>query len=286
MTTCPYCRIDIEDAESRKACTGCPASYHPDCWDESGGCAVVGCAANPATPVAPSPVGAFPPGGMAPPPLPPPPPAGSTWAPPPPPPPPPPSGSPHVPGSPAVGSQDDRPVQPATGPLSARVDPMDPAPMSHPLQQPDYPYALAPLSGGAPAGVDRTRSNTRNWLIAGGLTAVALFASFMIVANLDGGTGSNSNGGSTGTGSSGGSRNTVTTAESRNGYCNQSRWYQDPDCGAGGVNSDRSDGYCNSSRYLQDPDCGSSSSRSSGGVNSDRSDGYCNTSRYLQDPDC
>ncbi len=52
--------------------------------------------------------------------------------------------------------------------------------------------------------------------------------------------------------------------EPANGYCNEDRYYQDPDCGVGssegygctGINCEPSDGSCNSDRFFEDPDCG------------------------------
>lgn len=50
------------------------------------------------------------------------------------------------------------------------------------------------------------------------------------------------------------------------------------------VNSDPSDGFCDQGRFIQDPDC--SGGFDPGGLNSDPSDGFCDEDRFLQDPDC
>jgi hypothetical protein len=43
---CAYCQDTVEDAET-SACSDCQTVYHEDCWQENGGCAVLGCASGP-----------------------------------------------------------------------------------------------------------------------------------------------------------------------------------------------------------------------------------------------
>jgi len=59
--TCPYCRFPLKDGQSGVRCSGCGTVHHADCWQEGGGCAVLGCvnagagaAAQPAWPSAPA----------------------------------------------------------------------------------------------------------------------------------------------------------------------------------------------------------------------------------------
>ena len=44
MNLCPFCRTDVTDEET--TCVSCGSTYHSDCWVESGGCVIVGCAGN------------------------------------------------------------------------------------------------------------------------------------------------------------------------------------------------------------------------------------------------
>ena len=45
--TCPYCRFSIKLDVEVVACPSCHAVHHGECWQDNGGCAVVGCAAAP-----------------------------------------------------------------------------------------------------------------------------------------------------------------------------------------------------------------------------------------------
>jgi predicted RNA-binding Zn-ribbon protein involved in translation (DUF1610 family) len=46
---CAICQTVIQPAESEGSCPACGAIYHPECWQENGGCAVYGCKNVPAT---------------------------------------------------------------------------------------------------------------------------------------------------------------------------------------------------------------------------------------------
>jgi hypothetical protein len=43
---CPYCRDDVGDEDSR-ACTVCETRHHAACWEEAGGCTLLGCRGRP-----------------------------------------------------------------------------------------------------------------------------------------------------------------------------------------------------------------------------------------------
>ena len=45
--TCPYCQSPIEPETEPRKCPGCSGEYHPECWDENGGCGVYGCSEAP-----------------------------------------------------------------------------------------------------------------------------------------------------------------------------------------------------------------------------------------------
>lgn len=40
---CPYCRFPLKAGLPATACDGCGAIHHEECWEENGGCAIVGC---------------------------------------------------------------------------------------------------------------------------------------------------------------------------------------------------------------------------------------------------
>jgi hypothetical protein len=42
--TCPFCQTAVFDADVKLVCPSCSSINHQDCWNEAGGCAVVGCA--------------------------------------------------------------------------------------------------------------------------------------------------------------------------------------------------------------------------------------------------
>ena len=44
MNLCPFCRTDV--AADETTCVSCGSTYHSECWVESGGCVIVGCAGN------------------------------------------------------------------------------------------------------------------------------------------------------------------------------------------------------------------------------------------------
>jgi hypothetical protein len=44
LLTCPYCRVGIGEEAPMARCESCGTPYHPSCFEESGGCAVYGCA--------------------------------------------------------------------------------------------------------------------------------------------------------------------------------------------------------------------------------------------------
>jgi hypothetical protein len=55
--SCPYCRFPLKQGAPVQTCPACHASHHADCWNDNGGCAVLGCAAAPGvSPAAPPPV--------------------------------------------------------------------------------------------------------------------------------------------------------------------------------------------------------------------------------------
>jgi hypothetical protein len=41
--TCPLCRAALGEALPRRSCASCATLHHAACWDELGGCAVLGC---------------------------------------------------------------------------------------------------------------------------------------------------------------------------------------------------------------------------------------------------
>lgn len=45
--TCAYCLAPIGGEEALESCPACRATYHRECWEENGGCAVYGCARTP-----------------------------------------------------------------------------------------------------------------------------------------------------------------------------------------------------------------------------------------------
>ncbi|MEV4422669.1 RING finger protein, partial [Patulibacter sp. NPDC049589] len=53
--TCPYCRFPLKVGAEVDGCGECHAVHHADCWQEGGGCAVVGCAGAASAPAAPPP---------------------------------------------------------------------------------------------------------------------------------------------------------------------------------------------------------------------------------------
>lgn len=46
---CSYCQSHLAEGEPVSVCPDCAAGYHPECWQENGGCAVYGCKQTPAT---------------------------------------------------------------------------------------------------------------------------------------------------------------------------------------------------------------------------------------------
>jgi hypothetical protein len=42
--SCPYCRFPLKEGAEVVRCPVCGAVHHAECWEENGGCAVVGCA--------------------------------------------------------------------------------------------------------------------------------------------------------------------------------------------------------------------------------------------------
>jgi hypothetical protein len=40
---CPYCRDGVRPDEEQRACPSCDTRHHGDCWDEAGGCTLLGC---------------------------------------------------------------------------------------------------------------------------------------------------------------------------------------------------------------------------------------------------
>lgn len=45
--SCPYCRFAFKQGTDIVACGDCHAAHHADCWDDNGGCAILGCASAP-----------------------------------------------------------------------------------------------------------------------------------------------------------------------------------------------------------------------------------------------
>jgi len=45
LATCPYCKADIlkRELEGVVRCTGCETVQHSACWNENGGCSIMGC---------------------------------------------------------------------------------------------------------------------------------------------------------------------------------------------------------------------------------------------------
>ena len=41
--TCPYCIVEIEEAEAFYECSTCHTRHHTDCWEEAHGCSQVSC---------------------------------------------------------------------------------------------------------------------------------------------------------------------------------------------------------------------------------------------------
>jgi hypothetical protein len=46
---CAICQSPLSEQEARAECPDCHTSFHNECWQENGGCAVYGCPAVPAT---------------------------------------------------------------------------------------------------------------------------------------------------------------------------------------------------------------------------------------------
>ena len=44
---CPYCRFALKPGATATVCPTCHAPHHGDCWEDNGGCAIVGCASGP-----------------------------------------------------------------------------------------------------------------------------------------------------------------------------------------------------------------------------------------------
>jgi hypothetical protein len=47
---CPYCRFPLKQGTPGASCPSCNAIHHADCWNDNGGCAILGCSQTPATP--------------------------------------------------------------------------------------------------------------------------------------------------------------------------------------------------------------------------------------------
>jgi Prokaryotic RING finger family 1 len=45
--SCPYCRFALKEGAPLIECGHCHAPHHADCWNDNGGCAVMGCAGRP-----------------------------------------------------------------------------------------------------------------------------------------------------------------------------------------------------------------------------------------------
>ena len=43
-TLCAICQTPMQEGEQLTACPQCGVSYHAECWEENGGCAIYGCA--------------------------------------------------------------------------------------------------------------------------------------------------------------------------------------------------------------------------------------------------
>ncbi len=41
--SCPYCRFPLKEGAAAERCDGCNSLHHEDCWQDGGGCAVLGC---------------------------------------------------------------------------------------------------------------------------------------------------------------------------------------------------------------------------------------------------
>src|SRR5579884_3779803 len=41
---CPYCRFPFKSGVEAATCPSCAALHHAECWQDNGGCAVMGCA--------------------------------------------------------------------------------------------------------------------------------------------------------------------------------------------------------------------------------------------------
>ena len=71
--SCPYCRFPLKEGTAAERCDSCGSLHHEDCWNDGGGCAVLGCpeagkaAAAAAAPQAGSPGVAYQPGAPVPP---------------------------------------------------------------------------------------------------------------------------------------------------------------------------------------------------------------------------
>ena len=44
LPICPFCQTPIVEGDARRTCPSCASANHQDCWNEAGGCSVVGCA--------------------------------------------------------------------------------------------------------------------------------------------------------------------------------------------------------------------------------------------------
>jgi hypothetical protein len=49
--SCPYCRFSFKRGVGVVGCPSCRAVHHDECWEENGGCAVLGCKSAPTAPV-------------------------------------------------------------------------------------------------------------------------------------------------------------------------------------------------------------------------------------------
>lgn len=41
--SCPYCRFPVKEGTTAERCDACASLHHEDCWNDGGGCAVLGC---------------------------------------------------------------------------------------------------------------------------------------------------------------------------------------------------------------------------------------------------
>ena len=41
--SCPYCRFPLKEGAAAERCDSCNSLHHEDCWNDGGGCAVLGC---------------------------------------------------------------------------------------------------------------------------------------------------------------------------------------------------------------------------------------------------